>query len=201
MGLENRQTCIYLTIMHGKIVRRVPEGTAGAEKRINKMGETVSEVFYDAVEGMLSGVNVFKHEQYGSQWTFDLVDGGDTFRLQLPEGGNLSTLLTALPTCKLDKPIKIVPYEFTTDEGKLRIGVSLRQENEKVGRYFTKDNPKGLPKLKQVEFAGKTQWDSYDRYVFLEKFYEDNIIPKLSGAATTKTVPVDMQEASDEHPF
>lgn len=169
--------------MHGKVVQRVQEGTSGAQARQNKSGNTVHEVFYDYVEGILTGIAVFKHEQYGKQWYFDITDGNDTYRLQLSEGKPLTSLLFALPSCNIARPLRLTPYEFEAD-GKFKSGITIKQDGQKVPWFFTKENPKGMPELQVVKYQGEDRYDNFERMQFLENYLNEHLKPLLQGQAT-----------------
>jgi hypothetical protein len=185
--LGNRQTptYVYLSVLGGKITKRVPEGTQDAIARTNKMGVIVHEMHYDFVEGILIDVAYYTHDQYGAQWIFTLQDGAELYRLQASESARaLTSLLLALPNCDLKKPIAIHPYDFTDAAGKNRAGVSLRQGGKKIEWYFTREEPKGLPELKPiVTDDGKEAFDNSERMQFLRKYVEERIAPQLPGIA------------------
>jgi hypothetical protein len=190
--LENLQNKIYLEVFDGKITRKVPEGTDGAAPRTNKNGTLVYEMHYRAVEGVLLDIGVYKHNMYGSQWRFTLQDGAETYCLQLSENTRaLSSLLLALPSCDLKKPINIRPYEFTNEEGKSKAGVRLTQDGKKVEWFFTREDPKGLPDLKPITIEGKETFDSTARMSWLRQYVDEHIVPQLSGLPTPEAPEVE----------
>jgi len=66
MGLTNSQggSKVFLSISNGKLVRSFKEKTEGAVSRINKAGREVFEMFYDSLEGTITGVGT-KESDYG----------------------------------------------------------------------------------------------------------------------------------------
>jgi hypothetical protein len=190
--LGNYQPYTYLGIKYGKIVQRVPEGTPGAVQRITKAGKPVCEAQYTFVKGKLLEISAFEHEEYGQQWTFILQDGSEVYHLQLGEKENtraLTGLLYALPGCDFAKPVAIYPYDFTGKDGKNRAGVTLKQDDKKVEWFFTREDPKGLPALKQVSINGKETWDDSERMQFLRRYVEQHITPQLPSFAPQPEPP------------
>jgi hypothetical protein len=153
---------------------------------------------------MLTEIGVAEHEEYGKQWVFNLEDGAEAYRLQLSENSRvLTSLLFALPSCDLKKPIAIHPYDFADKDGKNHTGVTLKQDGEKVGWFFTREEPKGLPELRAVTVDGKEAWDSSERMRFLHSYVNQHIIPLLpatSMAAETNddVLPPNMAESNPE---
>jgi hypothetical protein len=195
--------------MYGKITKKVPEGTEGAIKRTNKKEDVVYEVHYDYVKGLLLDIGVSDHKDYGKQWLFTLRDGVEMYQLRIGENTPaLTSLLKVLPNCCLKQPITIEPYDFTGKDGKKRSGVTLKQEGKKVERFFTREDPKGLPDIRPIATAdGKETWDSSEQMQFLKKYVDEHITPQLAGtSALLNTLQEDGQEQEnalnpDDMPF
>jgi hypothetical protein len=189
--LGNNPAYIYLGVKYGKIVRRVPEGTPGAVQRTTKAGKVVHEVQRDFVEGMLLAIEEQEHAVYGRQWLLTLQDGAEVYRLQLQESSPaLTSLLHQLPGCDFTKPIKIEPYDFTDNDKKNHAGVTLKQGKKKVERFFTREDPKGLPAAKkEVAIDGKETWDYSEQLQFLRRYVEQHITPQLPSFAPQPELP------------
>jgi hypothetical protein len=198
MGLEKQEAYIYLNIRDGRLVQQVPKGTPGAIERtvINSRGEQVpvNECFYKSVAGMLVNISVYAISQdspeWGERWIFTLRENSTVFRLQVNEkASSLYSILFALPNCNFSLPIYFRPYDFVSNEGKRKIGVTLKQGNDetapKVSWFFTREAPHGMPPLKQYTAEGKEHYDNYDRRMFLRQYVQDNIVPKLSEGGKT----------------
>src|SRR5690606_20146358 len=80
----------------------------------------------------------------------------------------------SIPGVDLDFPVEIEPYNyFSKKKGREMTGLSIIQHGEQLPWVYTKDNPNGMPQLKQTTFKGKTAWDNTDQLRFLdEKFQE-----------------------------
>lgn len=188
MGLANREGGKYITILGGKFCVRVPEGTPGAVKRVNKIGKTVYEVFYDSFTGKLMNIRT-RDGEYGKTWEFDFKDGGEVYTLQLSYSNSYATnILKILPNVDLSKEMKVQPAQKIED-GKTKSSLFISQDGTTLKHAFTKDNPNGLPQMEQVTVKGQTVWDDTKRLAFLQEMVETKIIPKLPKDVVT-TAPV-----------
>ena len=198
MALGNQSNKIYLSISDGKVVRRVAEGTPGAESRAKKDGTLVWELRYSYISGILKSISTSESTFQGAKmkdWVLELEDIGESYTLQIMYDSRYATsLIFALcnPIVDFSRPITISPWMKMVD-GKKKTASYLKQgegRDNNIDWYFTKDNLHGLPELVQTKFKGETVWDSYDRMQFLEKFIADNVRPKLSNHVA---VPIDKE--------
>lgn len=193
MGLGQSSNRTYLSVADGKIIQRVKEGTPNAIQRVTKNGKVVYELKYSNVSGFLSGISI-KENEFGKDWIFELEDGGEVFALQMMYNSRYATtLLNALcnPDVDFNLPITITPWSKEVD-GKQKTSTYLKQGEEDIKWYFTKDNPNGMPPLEQVEFKGKLQWDDFKIMKFLEAQVETKLKPNLyksSGKANSGMAP------------
>jgi hypothetical protein len=185
MGLENNGNKIYLSVADGKIVQRVKEDGQDVTKRTTDDGKIIFEKKHNALSGMLTGISVSEKEFNGKpikQWNFDIEDGGQVYQLQIKYSSGYSTsLLKALANPEVDfsKPIRIAPWAKTINDKK-KTSIYLSQGGEDIKWYFTKDEPNGLPEMKQIKVKGEMVWDDYDMMQFFEAFVKKEIVPKLS---------------------
>ena len=189
MGLENRTGGNYITILGGKLCQRVPEGTEGAVKRTNKIGNVVFEKFYDNFTGKLVDIYV-KDGTYGKTWNFVFQDTADTYTLQLSYSNSFSTaFLKMLPNIDLTKEMKVSPSSKEVD-GKNKNSLFINQDGKALKHAFTRDNPNGMPDIEQTKIKGVMVWDDTKRLEWLEKMVNKDIKPKLPGVAE-----IDQKEA------
>lgn len=184
--LGNQSNKIYLSISDGKVVRRVAEGVSGAEPRTKKDGTIVWEQRYSFITGYLRSISINESTYAGAKmkdWVLEMEDMGESYTLQLMYDSRYATsLLYALcnPAVDFSMPITINPWMKVVD-GKKKTACYLKQgKDTNIDWYFTKENPHGLPELKETRFKGEIVWDSYDRMQFLEKFVNDHVKPKLA---------------------
>ncbi len=211
MGLANREGGKYITIMGGKFVVRVAEGTQGAVARVNKVGKTVHEVSYDSFTGKL--INIRKRDSaYGPQFEFDFRDGGDVYTLQLSASSSPATnILKILPNADLTKEMKVQPAEKVGEDGKKKSSIFISQDGITLKHKYTKDNPNGMPQMEEIVVKGQKVWDDTKRLEFLTAMMERDILPQLprdmavapsaDGAGDTDDVFGDTAKAGDDDEF
>lgn len=202
MALENREGGKYITIMGGKFIVRVAEGTQGAKSRVNKVGKTVHELSYDSFTGKL--VNIRSRESnYGPQLEFDFRDGGDVYTLQLSASNSYATnLLKILPNVDLTKEMKVQPSEKIDADGKKKSSLFVSQDGVTLKHAYTKDNPNGMPPMEQITVKGQLVWDDTKRLEFLKAMVERDILPKLPrDVGTTNAKAEDSMDADVEEVY
>jgi hypothetical protein len=178
MGLDTRQTGNFITILNGKLCQRVPEGTEGAVKRTNKLGNVVNEKFYDSFTGKLIDIKV-QDGTYGKTWNFVFKDKEEPYTLQLSYSNSFSTaLLKMLPNIDLTKEMKLSPSVKEVD-GKDRSSLFINQDGKSIKHAYSRENPNGMPDMEQVTVKGVLVWDDTKRLEFLDKMVHETILPKL----------------------
>jgi len=198
MGLETREEGNYITILGGKFCQRVSEGTEGAVKRVNKIGNTVYEKFYPDFVGKLIDIKV-KEGSYGKSWNFHFVDNADTYILQLSYSNSFATaFLKMLPNIDLSKEMKVSPSVKEVD-GKNKSSLFVNQEGQAIKHAYTMAEPNGMPDMEQIEIKGEKVWDDTKRLVFLQKVVDTKILPQLTEVNNVN--PVEKTEEKKEEPI
>jgi len=195
MGLEQRSEGKYITILGGRFCQRVQEGTEGAITRVNKIGNTVHEKFYDSFTGKLEKIEV-KDGNYGKTWNFGFRDREDLYTLQLSYSNSFSTaILKQLPNVDLTQEMKVTPMVKEVD-GKTKSSLFINQNGVALKHAYTRDNPNGMPDMEQVTVKGELVWDDTKRMEFLHNMVDTVILPKLetipqsaTGEAVAPVVP------------
>lgn len=178
MGLDNREGGNYITILAGKFCQRVPAGTEGAVERINKIGNTVHEKFYDSFTGKLIDIKV-RDGEYGKTWNFVFQDKKEPYTLQLSYSNSFSTaFLKMLPNIDLTKDMKLSPSVKEVD-GKNKSSLFINQNGKALKHAYTREVPNGMPDMEQVQVNGQMVWDDSKRLAFLQNMVDTTIIPKL----------------------
>ncbi len=181
MGLDNRQEGNFITILQGKFCQRVPAGTVGSKERINKVGKTVHEKFYDSFTGKLIGIKT-QDGEYGKSWIFSFRDAGEVYHLQLSYSNSFATaFLKILPNVDLTKEIKVMPSTKLGDDGKNKSSLFINQDGVALKHAYTRENPNGMPDMEQVTVKGQQVWDDTKRLEFLHNMVATKIIPQLEG--------------------
>ena len=204
MGLETRTGGNYITILGGKFCVRVPEGTAGATQRTNKIGKVVFEKYYDSFTGKLVAVDITDGD-YGKTWNFSFQDKGEVYTLQLSYSNSFATaFLKILPNVDLTKEMKLSPSVKEVD-GKMKSTLFVNQDGKPLKHAYTREAPNGLPDMEQVTVKGVLVWDDTKRLAFLQNMVETTVIPALAGvpdqAKGAITEPIAEEEAVEDSPF
>lgn len=199
MGLEIRTGGNYITILQGKFCQRVPEGTEGAIKRINKLGNTVYEKFYDSFTGKLTSIKI-QDGTYGKTWNFTFRDKGEPYTLQLSYSNSFATaFLKMLPNIDLNEEMRVSPSVKEID-GKTRSSLFVNQGKKTIKHAYTRENPNGMPDMEQIVVNGAKVWDDTKRLEFLEKMVNEKIIPNLNQEIDiADTLEDDMDYSEDNN--
>lgn len=201
MGLENRSEGKYITILGGKLCRKVDENTPNAIPRINKLGKQVYELFYDSFTGTLINIKTQEGE-YGKNWIFIFRDGEDVWNLQLGYSNSYATaLLKMLPNIDVTKPIKLSPSVKEVD-GKNKSSLFVNQDGQHIKHAYTRENPNGMPDMEEILVKGVKTWDDTKRIQFLDNMVKTEILPKLN--VTIETDPNELTESvgiTEDQPF
>jgi hypothetical protein len=180
MGFSNYEGGKFFNIIGGKFTQRVPEGTAGAVQRTNKLGTAVWEIHHDAFTGKLVNIKT-QDSPYGKNWVFSFKDNEDTYNLQLGYANGYSVaFLKMLPNIDVSKPMKVSPRSEEKD-GKISTALFVNQDGKPIKHFYTKDNQNGLPQWEQITVKGQLVWDSTKQLQFLENMVKTTILPKLEG--------------------
>ncbi len=197
MGLETRTGGNYITILGGKLCQRVQEGTEGAITRVNKIGNTVHEKFYDSFTGKLIDIKV-QDGTYGKTWNFIFQDSEEPYTLQLSYSNSFSTaFLKMLPNINLALEMKLSPSVKVDENGKNKSSLFINQNGQPLKHAFTRAEPNGMPDMEQVTVKGVLQWDDTKRLEFLQNMVDTTIIPQLPGLTQTAPAPAPATTPAD----
>lgn len=197
MGAITGGNAIYLGISDGKISRRVVQPTTDSKQRTSKTGKIVNEEFYKGWQGKIVDIST-KDNEFGKQWLITIQDEDGTAILQMPYSSGYSmAFLKCLPNVDLSRHVKIIP-SLKMEGDKKKTTVFLEQGGTPIKWAFTKDNPNGLPELKQKKIKGKVVWDDSEILEFLEEMVKSDILPKIKKSAP---VTADDIDEKDEAPF
>jgi len=152
----------FVTIVGGKWVVKVDEGTEGAVTRENKLGEIVHELQYSYVDGDIAGGRI-KQGQFGSTVELELVDDGEAYNVQIPVpaiGQIGDYFMTFGKACRNIDPTKKLFLGLGFDKDRNHSFLYLKQEGQTVKSAFTKEDPNGLPPWEKKTAMGKTVWNA-----------------------------------------
>ena len=203
MGAVEQSNAIYLTIADGKISRKVKEPTGKSVQRTNKNGRVVNEEFYKGWKGFITDIQVRDTKEYGKFWNITLSDDeGDAILQMNYSSGYSAAFLKTLPNVDLSTEVMITP-KLTIEGEKKKTSLFISQVDE-TGKWkalswaYTKDQPNGLPELRQIKVKGKITWDDSDIMEFLEKMVNTQVLPELLKKGRKKVVvaEVDTEETT-----
>lgn len=208
MGAIMQSNAIFLTISNGQICKKVQKPTSISKERVNKNGVTVHEEYYKGWKGRITAIEVREHKDYGKFWNINLTDSdGDAILQMQYSSGYSAAFLKILPNVDLNSDVIITP-NMKIDGDKKKATIFITQHGVPLKHYYTRDNPNGLPELKQIKVKGKITWDDSDMAEFLENMVNTEIIPKLQKGGMAKVagenaaIEVDAEEiADDDLPF
>ena len=193
MGLENREVGNFITIYNGKFSKKIkkPDNIVSPEDiekflrennaiaRVNKLGETVYEIYHDSFTGKLVGLKV-KDGKYGKDWIFSFQDKGDIYLLQLPyTNGFAKNIIKMLPNADLSKEMKVTPMLKVEADGTKKSSVFINQDGVALKHAYTRDNKNGMPDMEEITVKGVKVWDDTQQMIFLEKAIYNKYKPSL----------------------
>lgn len=188
MGLINNEFdgVFANVISDGSIRVKVDEGTPGAVRRDYELADgtkgTKFELKYSEIVGKIVNVEFYEGD-YGKNIITTIDDGKDKIALSLSTAGNFGEdFMKKLPNIDFGKEVRIVPYSFTDDKKKIRKGITVYQEGNKITSFFSgKDNEPlhDFPQPEKTEGMDSDDWKIYFMQArkFLIKYLEENIIP------------------------
>lgn len=189
MGLSNnsggRQT--FVTIIGGKFTIRLQDGDQNPEavertlEKGPKAGQTVKELQYTHLSGLITGGEMHKSE-YGTDFTLIMEDDGESFKLQIPlESQYFGQVAKRLPN--LD-PTQPVLFGLGWDKERQRNFLYIKQGDSAVHMKFTKDNPNDMPPPVKKTVKGEEKWDFEAQENFLYEVAIDWLasLDGISGA-------------------
>lgn len=192
---EMNTPLMYILGSDGTLRLQVDPNTEGARLRQyetsdGKKGEKW-ELIFKGLEGTISNMQTYEGE-YGKNLLVTIAyDGGeDTLSINTatPYGEDF---MKKLPNLDIDRPVKLVPYAFTDDNGKVRKGITVMQEGhgwekDKAPNFFyDPEKKKNLHKFPDPEGDTSTfdtdDWKMYFTKArkFLVKYTEDNFVSKF----------------------
>ena len=176
----------WAKINNGKVVLTARNETEGYVSRVNKIGNTTYEKFYDSFEGKLTNVKS-QEGDYGAQWFFEFDDNGKTIIITTGYDNRYArTLINRLLNTGIDfnQSITIKPYAFITEDEKKMSGCNVVQNGKKLDPRFTYEE---LPKPLEVMIKKVTTYSYDEQMTFLEEHIQKELLPKL-GSSSSPTI-------------
>ena len=128
----------FLTVAGGYIWDRKAEASNAnyATQEFNRADGTVGEragARYADLTGLVSNVEFRTHPQYGENINVTIDANGEAFILSVSTNNRYSQdLMKALLNADLSQPLFVKPYDFVGKDKKRAMGISFRQNGEKI---------------------------------------------------------------------
>jgi hypothetical protein len=200
MALKNtKQDNSYISILaDGTLRQSVPEFTEGAVRRDYETSDgktgTKFELVFTEVSGMITEIK-FHEGEFGKSINLTIEDGEDKpVVLQVQTASNFGEdLMKKLPAIDMAQPVRLVPYSFTDEKDKSKKGITVYQNDNKIGNFFQEGTGKeskmlhGYPEIPAghgKKPVSKDEWKMYFMQcrIFLISYIEANM-----GATSTET--------------
>ncbi len=103
--------------------------------------------------------------------------------------------------------VRLLPWSMIdkNDPTKKVTGITLYQESSngwyKIPPYYTKNEPKDLPQMKQVTIKGKTVWDDFEMMDFLFKNAQNCYLHTIIKGSITTEVTHTTGTQDEDLPF
>lgn len=171
---DTRSEQNYISILaDGLLHLPVPEGTEGAVVREYETSDgtkgSKTEMVFTELSGIISKIAFFEGD-FGKLLQLTVSDGDeDPITLSVSTASNFGEdLMKKLPALDITLPVRLVPYSFTDDKGKNKKGVTVYQNEVKIGSHYydevTKKLTNGLPPVpvpKKGKSISKDEWKVY----------------------------------------
>src|ERR1035437_1102521 len=211
MALEKVERKNYVSILGSDATLRivVPAGTSNSVTRNYELKDgtkgSKNELVFNKITGMITGLG-FQDGNYGKMIQVEITDAGEPLTLSIDTAQNFGEdFMKKLPSIDLSKVVTIAPYSFEDDKGKTRKGLTITQEDKKIPSFFydadNKKNINGYPDpTGDTKTYSKDLWKIYfmQARMFLVKYTEDNILPKVKAVKSAADVEFENVGKSDE---
>lgn len=195
MGLTNKAKNItYLKLKEGKFYLSTDKD--------------LKEPFTD-LEGMVTDL-FYKEETFNgkvNEKLYIVVSDNDqkyVFGMS-SESRQATDFLNFLASVDLTEPVTISSKLETIETGGKEINLTklfVANVGKNSKAAFTKDNPNGLPPMKQVKVGSKLIWDKEDFINFYKLLVNKKLKPQLNSDAPTKSLATaDIADEDDDLPF
>jgi len=183
MGLDKLdKNFTYVSVYKSNFtVRWKTEPADYDEKRENKLGATVYEKYYPQLSGHLVDIGLKAppedHKEYGHTWVFTVVDGEDTFKLQISaKNFTSSPIMNRLKNINYSQKVQFKIFPDREDPSN---SVMTIMQGEKVLPWITKEEPQGLPQAEWVELDEGGVWKTGEQLKYYVEMVKTQILPQI----------------------
>lgn len=109
------------------------------------------------------------------------------------ESSYAGSFMTFVKNADLTQPLSLIPImkeEEKAGKQVKRLSVLIKQGDGFMKSFYTKDDPKGMPQMKEMKVNGKTVWDKTDLIEFYENVVTTELKPAVKGNTVIANKPV-----------
>lgn len=205
MGLNEKDSGpIYLACYKGKLTLKSKVPTEKTFTRVNKQGDTVHELQFDSISGLITGLGI-KDSDYGKQLTIKIWDEeiDQDYMVNVPLSSGYSYgIFKRIGNIDFSRILKLKPYNII-DATSEKSGFVVYQDDDKVPMFFSKENPGGVPEWTKVIVRGEEKWDDTASLNFFINLIKKDVLPQIklnaemSGFGKTPTSTTDLHDEED----
>ena len=194
----------YYKIVNGVIVQEwskkptLPEGTV-IKEREDKKGNKKYFIETGGLVGRILDLKISTTD-FGDFLDVEIGDKDGLYVLSITvDSKYFRDFALRLPNVDPEKDITINSYSFDDKEkeGRKVQGFTITQDGDKIARYYTKDNPNGLPDLEKKRKGKDFVWDSTNQVNFLYDVIEKYATRLDPFAVTPANSPEDSKEPAE----
>lgn len=159
----------FYQIIDGSFRTPAEADDPAAIERVNKNDKTVYELSYNELEGYVRDIQVDEEEnQFGQQnmrlFLHDPIEKETMVISVAHHSGEAMAILSRIPNIDLSKPLTV--GVFVPKDSKRRT-LYFKQDSESISRYYSKDEPNGMPPFRSEKDGKKTIWFVGQTFDFL----------------------------------
>ncbi len=165
---------------------------------------------FDELSGLISDIGIRTDTYEGQKVTkiYLIMDSdGEAYNLSFNiDGSYASTFMSFIKNADITRELTLVPVlKMETKDGQevKRLSLLIKQDNDYIKAYYTKDNPRGLPQMVKLTLNGKTVWDRTEVILFFQEIINNELRPIVkqtvivNEAPTPKTITSDSSEVAE----
>jgi len=196
----------YLTVVQGKLAKKVNDDTPGATKREYETKDWTKwvkyEIYYKSVTGLITGLD-FIDWVFWEQFAITLYKDGQNVKITVPTDWNyFSDFAKKLPNISLSKEVTLSVFDFEWDNWKRIKWVNIVQDWNKVYTYYydaeKKKSINGFPEVdkKEAKWYDKDDWKVF--FLKVKKFLKAEVIKQAKDVSKPTMIEELPWDTSDE---
>lgn len=164
---------INVFLRKGELVVKVDQANNETVTRKNKKGDTVHELIFDEIEGLVSKIDFETFEYENNKYHLCKLslrnpEGNDIYSISMDKNNFLTVgLINRILNTKIGETVSINTYYFEKEK---RSAVVVKQSGEKITPLYDKDD---LPLIDKIEVNDKIAYDFKKVYKFLDVKIEE----------------------------